>query len=111
MGFEAGVFQASPIVVAVAGVQGQLGRDVDAYACHRAEAQAAAAAVLAISVFLVFFRLYIIIIRRSPAITMVGGKSISRFFSRIDTVSDVSVGDAHTDIGFEFIVGSEIVNG
>ncbi|CNS05385.1 Uncharacterised protein [Neisseria gonorrhoeae] len=111
MGFEAGVFQASPIVVAVAGVQGQAGRDVYAHARHRAEAQAAAAAVLAISVFLVFSRIYIIIIRRFCASTMVGGKSIFRFFSRIDTVSDVSVADTHTDIGFEFIVDSEIVNG
>ncbi len=41
MGFEAGVFQVSPVVVAVSGVQGQLGRDVYAYACHRAEAHAA----------------------------------------------------------------------
>ncbi len=46
MGFEAGVFQASPVVVAVSGVQGQVGRDVDAYACYRAEAHAADAVAL-----------------------------------------------------------------
>ncbi len=49
VGFEAGVFQASPVVVAVPGVQGQVGRDVDAYACHCAEAQAADAAAFVIS--------------------------------------------------------------
>ena len=36
----------SPVVVAVSGVQGQLGCDVDAYACHCAEAHAADAAAL-----------------------------------------------------------------
>ncbi len=42
---------------------------------------------------------------------MVGGKSTCYFFSRIDAVSDVSVGDAHADIGFEAGTGIEIVNG
>ncbi|CNP10790.1 Uncharacterised protein [Neisseria gonorrhoeae] len=109
MGFEAGVFQASPVVVAVAGVQGQAGRDVYAHARHRAEAQAAAAVAFLIGVFL---RMSVRINRSCcVSIIRVGGKSTCYFFSRIDAVSDVSVGDAHTDIGFEFIVGSEIVNG
>ncbi len=51
VGFEAGVFQASPVVVAVPGVQGQVGRDVDAYACHCAEAQAADAAAFVMGRF------------------------------------------------------------
>ncbi len=51
VGFEAGVFQASPVVVAVPGVQGQVGRDVDAYARHRAEAQAADAAAFVMGRF------------------------------------------------------------
>ncbi len=38
VGFEAGVFQASPVVVAVAGVQGQLGRDVETDAGDDTEA-------------------------------------------------------------------------
>ncbi len=105
MGFEAGVFQASPVVVAVAGVQGQVGRDVDAYACHCAEAHAADAVALVMGVL----RIFLSINRR--AYTIEGGKKRCFFFSRIDAVSDVSVGDAHADIGFEFIVGSEIVNG
>ncbi|CFC34705.1 Uncharacterised protein [Neisseria gonorrhoeae] len=40
-----------------------------------------------------------------------GGKKLYCFFGRIDAVSDVSVGDARTDIGFEFIVEFEVVNG
>ncbi len=42
---------------------------------------------------------------------MEGGKALCCFLGRIDAVSDVSVGDARTDIGFEFIVEFEIVNG
>ncbi len=109
MGFEAGVFQASPIVVAVAGVQGQAGRDVYAHARHRAEAQAAAAVAFLIGVFL---RMSVRINRRCCASSIrVGGKSTCYFFSRIDAVSDVSVGDAHACIGFEAGTGIEIVNG
>ncbi len=41
VGFEAGVFQASPVVVAVAGVQGQVGRDVETDTGDDTEAYAA----------------------------------------------------------------------
>ncbi len=47
MGFEAGVFQASPIVVAVAGVQGQLGRDVETDTGDDTETHAADAVAFA----------------------------------------------------------------
>ncbi len=109
VGFEAGVFQASPVVVAVAGVQGQVGRDVDAYACHCAKAQAADAVALVIRVL----RLWISIISCSCSVRNIGGdgNNICCFFGRIDAVSDVSVGDARADIGFEFVVEFEIVNG
>ncbi len=107
MGFEAGVFQASPVVVAVAGVQGQVGRDVDAYACHCAEAQAADAAAFVISRFS----------DRSSwdrtwrTAFWVSGNNLSFLLNRTNLMSDVSVGDAHADIGFEFVVEFEIVNG
>nr|SBN17902.1 Uncharacterised protein [Neisseria gonorrhoeae] len=38
------------------------------------------------------------------------GKKLCCFFGR-NAVSDVSVGDARADIGFEFVVEFEIVNG
>ncbi len=108
VGFEAGVFQASPIVVAVAGVQGQLGRDVETDAGDDAETHAADAVAFLMGVL----RLWTNIIScRSCGNTIEGGKNLCCFFGRIDAVSDVSVGDARTDIGFEFIVEFEIVNG
>ncbi len=48
VGFEAGVFQASPVVVAVPGVQGQVGRDVETDAGDDTEAHAADAAAFVI---------------------------------------------------------------
>ncbi|KAE9496327.1 hypothetical protein F9Z36_1272 [Neisseria gonorrhoeae] len=108
VGFEAGVFQASPIVVAVAGVQGQLGRDVETDAGDDAETHAADAVAFLMGVL----RLWTNIIScRFCGNTIEGGKNLCCFFGRIDAVSDVSVGDARTDIGFEFIVEFEIVNG
>ncbi len=106
VGFEAGVFQASPIVVAVAGVQGQLGRDVDAYACHCAEAQAADAVAFLMGVLCLWYPIN----RRCCVRSMGDGSNLYCFFGRIDAVSDVSVGDARADIGFEFVVEFEIVN-
>ncbi len=103
MGFEAGVFQASPVVVAVPGVQGQLGRDVETDAGDDAETHAADAVALVMGVLRTFVRRT----NRRPCATSTG----CYFFSRIDAVSDVSVGDARADIGFEFIVEFEIVNG
>ncbi len=107
MGFEAGVFQASPVVVTVSGVQGQLGRDVETDTGDDTKTQAADAVAFVIGVL----RTFPIINRRCCARSMGGGKNLCCFFSRIDAVSDVSVGDARTDIGFEFIVEFEIVNG
>ncbi len=107
VGFEAGVFQASPIVVAVAGVQGQLGRDVDAYACHCAEAQAADAVAFLMGVLCLWYPIN----RRCCVRSMGDGSNLYCFFGRIDAVSDVSVGDARADIGFEAGTGIEIVNG
>ncbi len=108
MGFEAGVFQASPIVVAVPGVQGQLGRDVETDAGDDTEAHAADAVAFAIGASRLFLRR---INRRCCVRSTGGGKNIYCFFGRIDAVSDVSVGDARADIGFEFVVEFEIVNG
>ncbi len=108
MGFEAGVFQASPVVVAVPGVQGQLGRDVETDAGDDTETYAADAVAFLMGVL----RLWTNIIScRFCGNTIEGGKNLCCFFGRIDAVSDVSVGDARTDIGFEFIVEFEIVNG
>ncbi len=106
MGFEAGVFQASPVVVAVAGVQGQLGRDVETDAGDDTEAHAADAVAFAMGVLRIFLS-----INRRFSVTIGGGKDLCCFLGRIDAVSDVSVGDARTDIGFEFVVEFEIVNG
>ncbi len=108
MGFEAGVFQASPVVVAVAGVQGQVGRDVETDAGDDAEAHAADAVALVI-----VLRLWISIISCNCSVRSSAGdgSNLYCFFGRIDAVSDVSVGDARADIGFEFIVYLEIVNG
>ncbi len=108
VGFEAGVFQASPIVVAVAGVQGQVGRDVETDAGDDAEAHAADAVAFAIGASRLFLRR---INRRGCARTMEDGSNLCCFFGRIDAVSDVSVGDARADIGFEAGTGIEIVNG
>ncbi len=108
VGFEAGVFQASPVVVAVAGVQGQLGRDVETDTGDDAEAHAADAVAFAMGVLRIFVRM---INRRHSASSTGGGKKLCCFFGRIDAVSDVSVGDARADIGFEFVVEFEIVNG
>ncbi len=107
MGFEAGVFQASPVVVAVPGVQGQLGRDVETDAGDDTEAHAADAVALVMGVLRTFPRIN----RRFCVSTMEDGSNLYCFFGRIDAVSDVSVGDARTDIGFEFVVEFEIVNG
>ncbi|CKL62747.1 Uncharacterised protein [Neisseria meningitidis] len=110
MGFEAGVFQASPVVVTVSGVQGQLGRDVETDTGDDTKTQAADAVAFVIGVL----RLWCIINRRCCVSSTGDGNNICCFFGRIDAVSDVSVGDAHTDIGFEFIefiVEFEIVNG
>ncbi|ANW69964.1 Uncharacterised protein [Neisseria meningitidis] len=108
MGFEAGVFQASPVVVTVSGVQGQLGRDVETDTGDDTKTQAADAVAFVIGVL----RTFPIINRRfCVSTTMGGGNNLCCFFGRIDAVSDVSVGDARTDIGFEFIVEFEIVNG
>ncbi len=108
MGFEAGVFQASPVVVAVSGVQGQLGRDVETDTGDDTKTQAADAVAFVIGVL----RLWLIINRRCSVRSIGGdGNNICCFFGRIDAVSDVSVGDARADIGFEFIVEFEIVNG
>ncbi len=109
MGFEAGVFQASPVVVAVAGVQGQLGRDVETDAGDDTETHAADAVAFLMGVLRLWTN--IIICRCSVRSIGGGGKKLYCFFGRIDAVSDVSVGDARTDIGFEFIVEFEIVNG
>ncbi len=108
VGFEAGVFQASPVVVAVAGVQGQLGRDVETDTGDDTETYAADAVAFAMVVLRIFVRR---INRRRSARSTGDGKKLCCFFGRIDAVSDVSVGDARTDIGFEFIVEFEIVNG
>ncbi len=107
VGFEAGVFQASPVVVAVAGVQGQLGRDVETDAGDDTEAHAADAVALVI-----VLRLWISIISCNCSVRSIAGdgSNLYCFFGRIDAVSDVSVGDARADIGFEFIVYLEIVN-
>ncbi len=107
VGFEAGVFQASPVVVAVAGVQGQVGRDVETDTGDDAEAHAADAVAFAIGASRLFLRM----INRRRSATIEGGNDLCCFLGRIDAVSDVSVGDARTDIGFEFIVEFEIVNG
>ncbi len=107
VGFEAGVFQASPIVVAVAGVQGQAGRDVYAHARHRAEAQAAAAAAFVIG----RFRPHCSWDRTWRTAFWVSGNNLSFLLNRTNLMSDVSVGDAHADIGFEAGTGIEIVNG
>ncbi len=107
VGFEAGVFQASPVVVAVAGVQGQAGRDVYAYACHCAEAQAADAAAFVMGKFgdrTTCGNTWL-------SILWVSGNSNGFSLNRTNLMSDVSVGDACADIGFEFIVEFEIVNG
>ncbi len=109
MGFEAGVFQASPVVVAVPGVQGQLGRDVETDTGDDTETYAADAVALVMGVLRLWTN--IIISCRFYVLTMGDGKKLCCFFGRIDAVSDVSVGDARTDIGFEFIVEFEIVNG
>ncbi len=109
VGFEAGVFQASPVVVAVAGVQGQLGRDVETDTGDDTETYAADAVALVMGVLRLWTN--IIISCRFYVLTMGDGKKLCCFFGRIDAVSDVSVGDARTDIGFEFIVEFEIVNG
>nr|SBN01858.1 Uncharacterised protein [Neisseria gonorrhoeae] len=108
VGFEAGVFQASPVVVAVAGVQGQLGRDAETDAGDDTETHAADAVALVI-----VLRLWISIISCNCSVRSSAGdgSNLYCFFSRIDAVSDVSVGDARADIGFEFIVEFEIVNG
>ncbi len=108
MGFEAGVFQASPVVVAVAGVQGQVGRDVETDTGDDTEAHAADAVALVMGVLRTFVRRTN---RRLCATSTGGGKKPCCFFGRIDAVSDVSVGDARTDIGFEFVVEFEVVNG
>nr|SBN25158.1 Uncharacterised protein [Neisseria gonorrhoeae] len=96
-------------MVAVAGVQGQAGRDVYAYARHRAEAQAAAAAVFVIGRF--FGRSLCGNTWRNILFLWVSGNSNGFLFNRTNLMSDVSVGDAHTDIGFEAGTGIEIVNG
>ncbi len=108
VGFEAGVFQASPVVVAVAGVQGQLGRDAETDAGDDTETHAADAVALVI-----VLRLWISIISCNCSVRSSAGdgSNLYCFFGRIDAVSDVSVGDARTDIGFEFVVEFEIVNG
>ncbi len=108
VGFEAGVFQASPVVVAVAGVQGQLGRDVETDTGDDTETYAADAVAFAMVVLRIFVRR---INRRRSARSTGGGNKLCCFFGRIDAVSDVSVADARADIGFEFIVEFEIVNG
>ncbi len=51
MGFEAGVFQASPVVVTVSGVQGQLGRDVETDTGDDTKTQAADAVAFVIGRF------------------------------------------------------------
>ncbi|CNP06635.1 Uncharacterised protein [Neisseria gonorrhoeae] len=107
MGFEAGVFQASPVVVAVAGVQGQLGRDVETDTGDDTETYAADAVTLVMGVLRLFPRIN----RRGCVRTMEDGSNLCCFFGRIDAVSDVSVGDARADIGFEAGTGIEIVNG
>ncbi len=109
VGFEAGVFQASPVVVAVAGVQGQLGRDVDAHARHRAEAQAADAAAFVMGKFA--DRTTCGNTWLSILFLWVSGNSSGFLLNRTNLMSDVSVGDAHADIGFEAGTGIEIVNG
>ncbi len=109
MGFEAGVFQASPVVVAIPGVQGQLGRDVETDAGDDTETHAADAVAFLMGVLRLWTN--IIICRCSVRSIGGGGKKLYCFFGRIDAVSDVSVGDARTDIGFEFIVEFEVVNG
>ncbi len=108
VGFEAGVFQASPVVVAVAGVQGQLGRDVETDTGDDTETYAADAVAFAMVVLRIFVRR---INRRHSARSTGGGNKLCCFFGRIDAVSDVSVADARADIGFEFVVEFEIVNG
>ncbi len=107
MGFEAGVFQASPVVVAVAGVQGQVGRDVETDTGDDAEAHAADAVALVMGVLRTYPNQY----RICCFIATDSCNNLSCFFSRIDAVSDVSVGDARADIGFEAGTGIEIVNG
>ncbi len=107
VGFEAGVFQASPVVVAVAGVQGQVGRDVETDTGDDAEAHAADAVALVMGVLRTYPNQY----RICCFIATDSCNNLSCFFSRIDAVSDVSVGDARADIGFEAGTGIEIVNG
>ncbi len=106
MGFEAGVFQASPVVVTVSGVQGQLGRDVETDTGDDTKTQAADAVAFVIGRFgnrtwdraSIWFR----------------GNNRGFGFHRMNLMFNVPVGDARTDIGFEFIefiVEFEIVNG
>ncbi len=111
MGFEAGVFQASPVVVAVSGVQGQLGRDVETDTGDDTKTQAADAVAFVIGRFgnqtwdLAWL---------CSATTWFTENSRGFFSHRMNLMFNVSVGDAHTDIGFEFIefiVEFEIVNG
>ncbi len=109
MGFEAGVFQASPVVVAVSGVQGQLGRDVETDTGDNAKTQAADAVAFVIGRFgdkTCWDRTS----RWSVARWFRGNNRVFAFH-RMNLMSNVSVGDARTDIGFEFIVEFEIVNG
>ncbi|CNP71564.1 Uncharacterised protein [Neisseria gonorrhoeae] len=107
MGFEAGVFQASPVVVAVPGVQGQLGRDVETDAGDDAETHAADAVALVMGRF--FGRSSWD--RTWRTFFWVSGNNLSFLFNRTNLMSDVSVGDACADIGFEAGTGIEIVNG
>ncbi|BCD72485.1 hypothetical protein TUM19853C_05030 [Neisseria gonorrhoeae] len=48
---------------------------------------------------------------RNTLFLWVSGNSNGFLLNRTNLMSDVSVGDAHADIGFEFIVEFEIVNG
>ncbi len=109
MGFEAGVFQASPVVVTVSGVQGQLGRDVETDTGDNAKTQAADAVAFVIGRFagISFYN------RASSwsAPLWFRGNSRGFCFHRMNLMFNVPVGDARTDIGFEFIVEFEIVNG
>ncbi len=112
MGFESGVFQASPVVVAVSGVQGQLGCDVETDTGDNAKTQAADAVAFVIGRFAHRF----VWDRASnfSASRWCSENNLGFCFHRMNLMFNVSVGDARTDIGFEFIefiVEFEIVNG
>ncbi|CWT11899.1 Uncharacterised protein [Neisseria meningitidis] len=112
MGFEAGVFQASPVVVTVSGVQGQLGRDVETDTGDDTKTQAADTVAFVIGRFA--GRSFYDLAWLCNATTWFTENSRGFFSHRMNLMFNVSVGDARTDIGFEFIefiVEFEIVNG